>query len=87
MIIIREPKTKEEFDSYHNLIWKLLRKPWNQPKGSEIDDLEDESFHFIAICKNKIVGVEFLMMPGYFINEKDDSCCNHRIVYNKFKPF
>ncbi len=57
MIIVREPKTKEEFDSYHTLRWKLLRKPWNQPKGSEKDDLEDESFHFIAICKNKIVGV------------------------------
>ncbi|MBS3097259.1 GNAT family N-acetyltransferase [Candidatus Woesearchaeota archaeon] len=58
MICIREPKTKEEFNSYYKLRWELLRKPWNQPRGSEIDDdLEDKSFHIAAFDKNKIIGV------------------------------
>lgn len=57
MIKIREPKTKEEFDSYYQLRWELLRKPWNQPKGSEKDDLEENSYHIAAFYKNKIVGI------------------------------
>ena len=57
MIEIRPPKTKEELDSYYNLRYELLRKPWNQPKGSEKDELEDKSFHMAAFDQDKIVGV------------------------------
>jgi len=57
MIEIREPKTKEEFDSYYNLRWEILRKPWKQPKGSEKDELEDRSFHIIVLDNKKVVGV------------------------------
>ena len=57
MIEIREPKTKEEFDSYYNLRWEILRKPWKQPRGSEKDELEDKSFHIIALDNKKVVGV------------------------------
>ena len=56
MIEIREPK-KEEFDSYYNFRWELLRKPWSQPKGSEKDDFEDTAYHLVAIDKNKIIGI------------------------------
>ena len=51
---ITEPKTKEDFDKYHDLRWRILRKPWDQPKGSEKDDLEDESIHLMA-CQSGIV--------------------------------
>jgi hypothetical protein len=42
---IRSPETVEEFMQYYELRWRLLRKPWNQPKGSEKDEKEDEAFH------------------------------------------
>ncbi len=45
---IVEPKTEEDFDKYHDLRWRILRKPWDQPKGSEKDELEDESIHLMA---------------------------------------
>ncbi len=31
------------------LRWSILRQPWNQPPGSEQDELEDSSFHRIAL--------------------------------------
>jgi len=54
---ISEPKTKTEFEKYYELRWKILRKPWNQPKGSEKDDLENKSIHRM-VCDNsgEIIG-------------------------------
>jgi len=55
-LTIRKAASKEEFEELYDLRWKLLRKPWNQPKGSERDEKEDESYSFIAILNNKIIG-------------------------------
>jgi len=46
---IIQPKTENEFKSYYQLRWDLLRAPWNQPKGSETDDIEDQCFHLMAV--------------------------------------
>ena len=43
----KEPATRAEWDSYFDLRWRVLRKPWNQPRGSEQDSLEDKSFHLM----------------------------------------
>ncbi len=55
-LIIQKAASKEEFEALFDLRWRLLRKPWNQPKGSEKDEREDESYSFIAILDNKIIG-------------------------------
>ena len=52
-----EPVTKREWQDYYQLRWKILRHPWQQPKGSEKDDLEAESIHRMAVAKNKVIGV------------------------------
>jgi len=54
---VREPKTKEEYEKYYDLRWRILRKPWDQPKGSEKDDLEKQSIHLMAWEKGKPLGV------------------------------
>lgn len=55
---IKQAETEEEFKRYYQLRWKLLRAPWNQPAGSEVDDIEDQCFHLIASSdKNKVIGV------------------------------
>lgn len=54
---IREPKTPEEFKKYYRLRWKLLREPWDQPRGSERDDLEDKSIHMMALDGSEVIGV------------------------------
>ena len=66
-ITICEPITKQEFKKYYELRWKILRKPWKQPKGSEKDEREKDAIHIIACIDNKIVGVGRL----HFNSEKE----------------
>ena len=67
-IIIKQPETEKEFKTYYDLRWRILRQPWQQPKGSEKDDLENESFHVIACDEdNKVIGVGRL----HFNNETE----------------
>jgi predicted GNAT family N-acyltransferase len=54
---VRQPKTKKEYEKYYDLRWRILRKPWNQPKGSEKDELEEQSIHLMAYEKGKLLGV------------------------------
>ena len=39
------PQSKEQFARYYQFRWQYLRAPWHQPKGTEVDDLEDVSIH------------------------------------------
>ncbi|WP_304131395.1 GNAT family N-acetyltransferase [Ignavibacterium album] len=55
-MIIKSPRTRQEFFDYYDLRWRILRAPWNQPKGSEQDELEGRAIHIIAVENNKIVG-------------------------------
>ena len=32
---IRSPKTTDEWQEYYDLRYRVLRQPWNQPRGSE----------------------------------------------------
>lgn len=58
MPIIKQPETKKEFEAYYDLRWRVLREPWQQPAGSEKDELENESFHVMAVDENEnVVGV------------------------------
>ncbi|MEX2738998.1 MAG: GNAT family N-acetyltransferase [Candidatus Wukongarchaeota archaeon] len=66
-IKICEPQTKQEFKKYYELRWKILRKPWKQPKGSEKDEREKEATHIMACIDSKIVGVGRL----HFNTEKE----------------
>lgn len=54
-IIIRSPLPKNEYNAYYLLRWQVLRAPWKQDKGSEKDELEDNSVHRIAVLNNKII--------------------------------
>lgn len=57
-IIIREPQTPKEFEAYFLLRYEVLRKPWNQPPGSEKDKDEDSSIHIMALDEDKnVLGV------------------------------
>jgi N-acetylglutamate synthase-like GNAT family acetyltransferase len=56
-ITYRSPKSDYDFENYYNLRWRILRKPWNQPKGSELNESDSEAFHIMAEDKNKVVGI------------------------------
>ena len=58
MYNIKQPQNQQEFDAYFNLRWRILRAPWNQPEGSEKDEIEDQCHHIIAYDEsNTAVGV------------------------------
>lgn len=54
---ISKPKTKKEFERYYDLRWRILRKPWSQPRGSEKDELEEDGTHVMASEGSLILGV------------------------------
>ncbi len=52
-LILTKVCTAEEFEKYYELRWKKLRAPWNQPKGSELDEFENSSIHLMICDKNR----------------------------------
>ena len=57
-IYIKQPENDSEFARYFDLRWRILRAPWNQPPGSEKDDIEQDCHHIIACTDaGDIVGV------------------------------
>ncbi len=66
MYTIFEPTSKDEFNKYLILRWRLLRFPWGGKKGSEIDDMEGVSIHrAIKDRKGQLVAVGRI----HFINQ------------------
>lgn len=59
MIVIQSPTTRDEFKAYYDLRYRVLREPWGQPRGTEKDDYEPLSQHFMAVREDtrEIVGV------------------------------
>jgi len=54
---LASPKTDSEFEKYFELRWRILRKPWNQAKGSEQDSEENSAYHLMSIENDQIIGV------------------------------
>lgn len=56
--VVRAPNSAGEWEAYYALRYRLLRQPWNQPPGSERDELEPIAHHRIAIeqTTGRIVG-------------------------------
>jgi len=53
---IRTPKTKVEFEQYYDLRWRILRKPWNKPRGTEKDEFENDGIHLAAFFNGEVIG-------------------------------
>ncbi len=49
MNTLRAPNTTDEFSQYYQLRWEILRKPWQQPLGSEQDEQENNAVHRMII--------------------------------------
>jgi len=56
-LTIKQPETSEEFKQYYNLRFRMLRAPWGEAEGSEVDDIEDECFHVMVLDNDKTIGV------------------------------
>jgi N-acetylglutamate synthase-like GNAT family acetyltransferase len=58
MYTIKTPRTRDDFKAYYALRYSVLREPWGHPKGTEKDDYEPISEHFMVVDENdQVVGV------------------------------
>ncbi|HIL73405.1 MAG TPA: GNAT family N-acetyltransferase [Verrucomicrobia bacterium] len=62
---IRSPESESEFVAYYELRWRVLRKPWGQPSGSERDELDAAATHVAGydeakrlVCVGRLHDVE-----------------------------
>lgn len=51
------PTTEKQWDAYYDLRWRVLREPWQQPRGSERDEREAQAIHRAVLYDKQIVGV------------------------------
>jgi len=59
MIAIKSPQSRDDFKAYYDLRYRVLREPGGQPRGTEKDDYEPISKHFMAVdtSTGELVGV------------------------------
>ena len=64
-IELTEPTSVTELLDYFTFRWQHLRAPWDQPPGSERDDLEDVANHVAArTSSGELVGVGRIHFPS-----------------------
>ena len=56
-IEIRSPKTNNEWVEYYDLRYRVLREPWNQPIGSEINEGDSSEQHFALYSDLNLIAV------------------------------
>jgi predicted GNAT family N-acyltransferase len=47
----KSPQTSAEWESYHDLRWRVLRAPWNQPPGGDAGEGDEDVAHAL-ICND-----------------------------------
>lgn len=61
------PKNKAQWRQYYHFRWQILRAPWQQPQGSEQDELEDQAIHRMLVNeKGDILGVARLHFTSQY---------------------
>lgn len=64
-IELTEPASVVELLDYFTFRWQHLRAPWDQPPGSERDELEDTARHVVARTSfGELVGVGRIHFPN-----------------------
>lgn len=77
MIKIVVPQTREEFKEYYDLRYKVLREPWGMQKGTEKDDFEPISKHFMAVDEES---GKILAVVKLYEKEPGVGCFSHLAV-------
>ena len=50
--VVEEPATQKDFEIYYHLRYQVLREPWGQLIGSEVDETDDTSLHAFIKADN-----------------------------------
>ena len=82
-MIIKQPCCEEEFNEMYNLRWKILNHPWNQPKGSEKDEIDfcnERVFYFISMIKGQIIGT-----ARFHVNNEYEGDIKYLAVHDDYR--
>ena len=63
------PRAEADWEKYFDLRWRVLRAPWGQQRGSEKDEREADSRHFMIIGP----GEEALAVGRLHFNSRDEA--------------
>lgn len=77
---LKQPESPEELKQYYRLRYRILRAPWSEPEGSEIDDIEDRCFHLMVLANDEVVGVGRLQY-----NAGDEAQIRYMAVAKEFE--
>lgn len=67
---IVSPRSERDWERYFDLRWRVLRAPWEQPRGSEKDDHEKDGQH-LMICDEH--GAEPLAIGRLHFNSRTEA--------------
>ena len=79
-VVLKQPESPEEFKLYFNLRYRILRAPWGEPAGSEVDAIEDQCFHIMAMDNQKLAGVGRLQ-----VNAADEAQIRYMAVEKEYE--
>ena len=51
-VVVKSPETREEFEKYCDLRWRILRAPLNRPRHIVTDEIDDKSIKIIVCEEN-----------------------------------
>ena len=52
------PNSKQDFERYYYLRWKILRKPYGKELGTETDEFENSAYHLMIVdSENNVIAV------------------------------
>lgn len=61
-LCVRPPTDPAEWERYFDLRWRVLRAPWDQPRGTERDDREADSVHLACWDGDRPVAIGRLQL-------------------------
>ena len=73
MIEIKVPNTQEEWDSYYDLRYRILREPLGKERGSERNEGDETGMHFALYENQELLAVARL-------DKVDENTCQARFV-------
>ena len=79
-INIITPATEFEISKYYEIRFLELRKPWEQPVGSEKDSTEDKCVHRMIMCNDNYIGVGRLQDNG-----KEQAQIRYMAIKNEYQ--
>lgn len=68
-ITIRQPQSTEEWEDYYDLRYRVLRKPLDQPLGSERNDGDATGIHFALYDDGQLKAIARLDQSGEHISQ------------------